>query len=142
MKEKYTLRKIEREERVFEIIIEGDCNDGDYSSTVEEWSEKRFENRLPFLVALKKLEDVRHGNSEENRLEEFEKYYESEIAEYLDENLYEYVDIPSDDWGECHTITSVLIRLFDTDGSIYIVDLNMDIKPTMDEKSPYFDDRD
>lgn len=121
MKFKANLIRKEVEEDFVEVIIEGDCNDGDYNTTINKYDGSLLEDQ-EFLLALHVLslyDNPREMNVEDILLKlGFSEEFADENSEILD-----YFSIPSDDWGECHTITSIDIKLHKKDGIIYDVEI-------------------
>lgn len=98
----------------FEIIVTGDCNDADYNTQKTSLNLKQFKNALPYLKRFfEKCEDYDHN------VEHFD-----EIFNGMDNDLSDYISMPSDDWGYCHTITDIEIYFYSkTDKKIYIINV-------------------
>lgn len=120
MKMKYELEPIIRKKDVIEVIIEGDCNDGDYNTTIEEYDITELQNQ-DFLKALHGLasikdprEDMAKQLAEKLKIDLDEAY---DIEDFINDRF----DIPSDDWGVCHTITSLYASVKKAEGTEYIL---------------------
>lgn len=122
---KAILEKETMEENYVEVVIVGDCNDADYNTTIERYGEKVLKDE-EFLKAVYYLDYI--GNPREDHLgEKCEKLGLSyDEAVEINDLIYEILDIPSDDYDRCHTILSVDITLYKTDGSRHKVTVDKD----------------
>lgn len=118
MELKYNLNKIVPERDEIEIIIEGDCNDGDYNTTIDTFNINKLEDQ-DFLKALYGLDAMRYPREDISKqlMEELE--IDEEEASEIEDLIENTFDIPRDDWGVCHTITSVSAIAHMKDGSKY-----------------------
>lgn len=104
---KYTIGAIKANKvNQFEVIIKADSNDADYITTREFFSEEDFNNH-----AIDELIELERDYSGSHQLENFSA---------------EWLDIPSSDWGRCHTLTSLEVNYYDNNGSVRPVYINED----------------
>lgn len=101
---RYTLTKMVPKTRYFEVYLDADANDGDYISTKTEYTEEEFESIIDDLI------NLRDNYSGSHRL-----------SSYSDDTE---LDIPTSEWGGyCHTLVQLVIRMYDTDGCVYEVNI-------------------
>ena len=104
MNKKYKLVKNIPKERYYEVTIEADSNDADYIKETERYSQEEFDKIIDDLMDLKNNYSGRH---------ELENYFESDE-----------LPIPYTELGDkCHTLYSLAIMMYDTDGCNYIVEI-------------------
>jgi len=102
--EKYKLKEVSHpKERYYEAYFEGDENDSDYVSHIEKYSQTEFDEIVDDLI---------------------------ELSEIMDDD-----DIQPRDYdgnvnlgsvGYCHTFCEFTIKMYDTDGKVYNVELLCD----------------
>lgn len=98
---KYKFEKVAIKERYYEVFIKADSNDADYITTTMKFDQKEFDETIDELINLKN----NYGGSHEL----------SNYPNDLD------LDIPFADDSYCHTLIRLSVKMYDTDGSIYIV---------------------
>ena len=87
----------------FEVFIKADSNDADYISTETILTKEEFEK-----VALDQLRVLEHFYSSPHT---FHCFYS------------DTVDLPTGDWGDCHSLVELRVRYFNEDGKAYMVEL-------------------
>lgn len=104
---KYKLEKKVPKNDYFEVIIVADSNDADYITRTEIYTPEEF-NRYVINELIILLQECRgrHG------LEQYE-------------GDFEWLNIPYNGWdGWCHSLESVTVTYYDTDGNVYNVNIN------------------
>lgn len=92
--------------KYYEVYINADSNDGNYISTIRQYSQRRFDEIIPALI------DLKQNYSEPGQLEDYATEYD--------------ISIPYSDYGSCHTLDDIRITMYDTNGYVYNVDLILD----------------
>jgi hypothetical protein len=99
---KYKLEKAFPTFKYYEVYLNGDSNDADYIGTLSTLSQKEFDECINDLITLNDICNERHA------LEEFTTDCWC-------------LNIPRNEYGNCHTLEKISIRMFDTDGNVYNV---------------------
>lgn len=97
----------------FEVRFKADSNDGDYVTTTTRLSVDKF--NADGVKALNKLLTKYRGA---NKLENI---YDK------DSWISDIIDVPNGECGVCHTLTELQVKLYKTDGTIYIVEMDPEI---------------
>lgn len=94
-------------EAYYTVSITADANDADYITTNTGYNEEQFSDALPALKLLMSEYSDRHG---------LERYFEEfdDDPDMID--IEEHLDIPSGNFGYCHTLIDVEIMYYDTEG--------------------------
>jgi hypothetical protein len=103
---KYKLEKNIPKKRYYEVTIKAEySNDADYIEGVGYYYQEEFDKIVDDIIDLKNNYSGRY---------ELEKYEGEELS------------IPYSDYGRCHTLYSIDIMMYDTDGCSYIVKIGED----------------
>jgi hypothetical protein len=108
MEEKYKLikRVNKNQNEIFNIKIKVDSNDADYMYSNFECDKNAFEDIFVYLLTKLKTD-----------------YSNNHKLEDLDDDIYEALNLPYNEWGRCHSLESINITYADSTG-IYDVRLN------------------
>jgi len=120
--DKYELVKIVTGgKKKFTVTIVADSNDADYITTIQEYTEEEFNLIVDELINIQKNYS---GH------QQLENYAEDEEYTLFDEDTntacYAWINIPSGEWGKCHTLKSIDITCLTEDGVLYNVELNLE----------------
>ena len=120
----YSLKLKDNKDLEFSIKVVGDVNDADFVLKETILSEEEFNETMPYLLALLKLNGVERGYKEREDI--WEEYYSEDEIEVLDWYMSDYIEIPDDQWNYwAHTIESVEITA-QKDGMVYDVIIDED----------------
>lgn len=101
----------------FKVTIVADSNDGDYLRNTGTYSKEDFEKRI--LPGLNHLHNFGTGNY---KLENYHNGYD--------------LNIPSAEWGDCHTLESVMVEFTDSNEKIWKVEFEY---APLSEEDEFFD---
>lgn len=120
----YSLKLKDNKDLEFSIKVIGDVNDADFVLKETILSEEEFNETMPYLLALLKLNGVERGYKEREDI--WEEFYSEDEIKVLDWYMFDYIAIPDNEWSYwAHTIESIEVTA-QKDGMIYDVVIDED----------------